>query len=110
MGRIRGTSEAGAQGPMQFMPSTWAAYGEGDINSNRDSIAAAARYLQRNGAPGDMRRALYRYNNDYRYVDAVTIYAERMRADERAFWGYYQWQVYYVTMNGDVWLPEGYGS
>src|SRR3990170_162129 len=40
MGRIRGVSTAGAQGPMQFMPGTWAAYGEGDINSNRDAIRA----------------------------------------------------------------------
>ena len=27
MGRIRGTSVAGAQGPMQFIPATWASYG-----------------------------------------------------------------------------------
>jgi hypothetical protein len=27
-----------------------------------------------------------------------------MRADERAFLGYHQWQVYY----GDTLLPEGY--
>src|SRR5262249_19873239 len=33
MGRIRGNSTAGAQGPMQFIPGTWAAFGEGgDIN------------------------------------------------------------------------------
>src|ERR1041384_8142233 len=33
MGRIRGTSTAGAQGPMQFLPSTWARWGGGgDIN------------------------------------------------------------------------------
>ena len=46
MGRIRGESSAGAQGPMQFLPSTWAAYGQGDINSNHDAIMTAARYLQ----------------------------------------------------------------
>jgi hypothetical protein len=108
MGRIRGTSTAGAQGPMQFMPATWAAYGEGDINSNRDSIAAAARYLKRNGAPGKMRQALWNYNHDYRYVDAVTLYAQRMASDPRAYHGYHQWQVYYITVNGDVWLPEGF--
>jgi membrane-bound lytic murein transglycosylase B len=46
-GRIRGTSIAGAQGPMQFLPSNWKQYGKGgDINSDRDAIAAAARFLQ----------------------------------------------------------------
>ena len=110
MGRIRGTSTAGAQGPMQFMPATWAAYGEGDINSNRDAIAAAARYLKRNGAPADMRKALWNYNHDYRYVDAVTLYAEQMAADARAYHGYHGWQVYYLTTSGDVWLPEGWES
>src|SRR5437899_2712296 len=62
MGRIRATSVAGAQGPMQFMPATWERYGEGDVNSDRDSIRAAARYLRANGAPGRMADALFRYN------------------------------------------------
>lgn len=110
MGRIRGASSAGALGPMQFLPSTWAAYGEGDINSNKDSIRAAARYLKRNGAPGDMRNALWNYNHSYLYVDAVTAYAEQMRANERAYYGYYHWRVYYRTTNGDVLLEEGYGT
>lgn len=110
MGRIRGTSTAGAQGPMQFIPSTWAAYGEGDINSNRDSIRAAARYLKANGAPGNMANALFRYNQSQRYVRAVTAYAEVMRADPNAYRGYYHWQVYYLTTGGDILLPVGYGS
>ena len=110
MGRIRGTSTAGAQGPMQFIPSTWAAYGEGDINSNRDSIRAAARYLKANGAPGNMANALFRYNQSQRYVRAVTAYAEVMRADPNAYRGYYHWQVYYLTSGGDILLPVGYGS
>src|SRR5690606_3194095 len=41
MGRIRGTSPAGAQGPMQFMPATWEAYGEGDVDDPRQAIRAA---------------------------------------------------------------------
>lgn len=111
MGRIRGNSEANAQGPMQFLPSTWAQYGNGgDINSNKDAIEAAARYLKRNGAPGDMRNAVWNYNHDYRYVEAVLAYGDRMKADERAFYGYHAWQVYYVTTVGDVWLPEGYAA
>ncbi len=111
MGRIRGNSEANAQGPMQFLPATWAQYGNGgDIQSNKDAIAAAARYLKRNGAPDDMRNAVFNYNHDNRYVDAVLAYGERMKADERAYYGYHQWQVYYVTTVGDVWLPEGYAA
>ncbi|HEV8535419.1 MAG TPA: transglycosylase SLT domain-containing protein [Candidatus Limnocylindria bacterium] len=110
MGRIRGTSVAGAQGPMQFMPATWAAYGEGDVNSDRDAIRAAARYLRANGAPGRMSNALFRYNQSERYVRAVTAYAEVMRAEPDAYRGYYQWQVYYLTTRGDIFLPVGYGS
>lgn len=109
MGRIRGTSVAGAQGPMQFMPGTWAAYGEGDVNSDRDAIRAAARYLRANGAPANMPNALFRYNNSQRYVRAVTAYAEVMRAAPDAYRGYYHWQVYYLTTRGDILLPVGYG-
>jgi soluble lytic murein transglycosylase-like protein len=110
MGRIRGLSTAGAQGPMQFMPGTWAAYGEGDVNSNRDAIRAAARYLKANRAPADMPNALFRYNNSQRYVRAVTAYAEVMRAEPDAYRGYYHWQVYYLTTRGDILLPVGYGG
>ena len=35
-GRMRNNSTAGAQGPMQFIPSTWAAYGMGgDVRDPR---------------------------------------------------------------------------
>jgi membrane-bound lytic murein transglycosylase B len=110
MGRIRGTSVAGAQGPMQFMPATWAAYGEGDINNTRDAIRAAARYLRANGAPADLDYALYRYNPSQRYVNAVKGYAEQMRAVPETYRGYYHWQVYYLTRDGDRHMPVGYGS
>jgi len=104
MGRIKGDSTAGAQGPMQFIPTTWDIYGQGgDITSNRDSIYAAARLLRATGAPSNMAKALRAYNNSARYVKAVTNYAEQMVADERAYLGYHAWQVYY----GPRLLPEG---
>jgi hypothetical protein len=109
MGRIRGASTAGAQGPMQFLPSTWAAYGEGDINDPRAAIVAAGRYLAASGGPEDMSRALYAYNHSLRYVDAVQTYAGVIATgQELAYRGYYHWQVYYATTSGVVLLPEGY--
>jgi Transglycosylase SLT domain len=105
VGRIRGTSSAGAQGPMQFLPSTWTRYGRGgDIQATGDAILAAARLLRANGAPTDMAAALYAYNPSRRYVRAVSAYAAQLRANRRAFLGYYHWQVFY----GDTLLPEGY--
>ncbi len=51
-GRNNGPSSAGAMGPMQFLPATWQEYGGGgDIMSARDSIQAAALFLQSVGAP-----------------------------------------------------------
>ena len=110
MGRIRGTSTAGARGPMQFLPSTWEAYGlGGDIESNRDAILGAANYLKANGgADGRMDNALYRYNPTDKYVQAVKRYAERMVADPMAYRGYWGWQVYYWSTLGDVWLRHGW--
>jgi membrane-bound lytic murein transglycosylase B len=112
MGRIRGLSVAGAQGPMQFIPATWAQYGAGDINDPRDAIMAAGRYLadrgftERDGIAG----ALYSYNNHPAYVRGVTKLARVMQADSRAFLGYYHWQVYYLSSAGDVVLRPGYES
>ncbi len=51
-GRVKSDSVAGAQGPMQFIPSTWRIYGNGgDIHDPHDAILAAARLLRANGAP-----------------------------------------------------------
>jgi len=105
LGRIRGTSSAGAQGPMQFLPSSWRRYGRGgNIHATGDAILAAARLLRANGAPTDMAGALYAYNPSRRYVRAVSAYAGQLRANQRAFLGYYHWQVFY----GDTLLPQGY--
>jgi soluble lytic murein transglycosylase-like protein len=110
MGRIRGTSVAGAQGPMQFIPSTWARWGRGDVNDPADAIMAAARYLAHNGfaRPGGIPNALYGYNNSTAYVRGVTHYARLMERRPHTFGGLYHWQIYYVTTEGDVLLPVGY--
>jgi membrane-bound lytic murein transglycosylase B len=108
LGRIRGASSAGALGPMQFLPATWDAYGEGDIEDPHDAIRAAARYLVAHGAPADMGRALFAYNHSDHYVAAVRAYAEVLADDERSFAGYYHWDVYYRLTTGDVRLPLGW--
>ncbi len=110
-GRIAGVSTAGAQGPMQFLPSTFASYGAGgDINSPHDSIMAAGRYLAANDFAGNRDHALYRYNNSNHYVRAVSEYAAVLAADPAAFGGYYRWDIYYNTTSGDVLLPVGYSA
>ena len=110
-GSVNGVSTAGAQGPMQFMPSTFAAYGNGgDIHSARDSIMAAGRYLSANGFATDPDHALFRYNNADEYVRAIKDYAAVLASDPGAFAGYYLWDVYYRTSAGDVLLPIGYVS
>ena len=60
------TSSAGARGPMQFMPSTWDAYGldgdgdgDADICDSQDAIPSAAYYLSDHGAPEDWDGAIY---------------------------------------------------
>ena len=88
-GRMRETSVAGAQGPMQFMPSTWASYGRGDVHDPHAAILGAARFLRAAGAPGDERGALHRYNPSWAYVDAVERYAGRIRRNSRVFRQFY---------------------
>ena len=109
LGRIVGDSTAGARGPMQFLPSTFAAYGEGgDIHAPRDAIMAAGRYLAANGFGSDPDRAIFAYNHDTRYVRAVNDFAAVLAADPGSFAGYHQWEVYCATTAGDVLLPIGY--
>jgi membrane-bound lytic murein transglycosylase B len=108
-GRINGPSSAGAQGPMQFLPSTWKIYGHGDIYRTRNAIFAAARLLADHGAPGDIGSALHAYNPSWRYVDAVRRYAERLRDHPRALPGYYHRRILYHLHRGWVLLPRGYG-
>lgn len=110
-GSIVGASTAGAQGPMQFLPATFAAYGEGgDIHSPHDSIMAAGRYLAANGFANDRDHAIYRYNHANEYVRAVNQYAAVIAADPAAFAAFYRWDVYCYTTMGDVLLPIGYAA
>ena len=107
-GRIRGLSTAGADGPMQFLPATWARYGRGDVHDQRAAIDGAARYLTANGAPRDMPDALFHYNPSSDYVKSVTAYATHMRTDPRAYYGYYWWQVICAVRSRRLILPVGY--
>ncbi len=109
-GKVVSASSAGAQGPMQFIPSTWAAYGMGgDVHDTHDAILGAANYLHANGAPLDERNALYHYNPVNAYVSAVSRYARNMTLDPRSFYSYYNWQVFVHTKHGDLRLT-GPGS
>lgn len=108
-GRVVGPSTAGAQGPMQFMPATWAEYGAGGrIHDPRDAIPAAARLLAASGGPRDMAAALRAYNDSSSYVRAVTAYAHVMRRWPRAFLGYWSWRVLFKQRSGTLVLPVGY--
>lgn len=86
-GANKNTSSAGAQGPMQFMPGTWAGFGvDGDSDGVKDvlnpadAVPAAANYLKASGAPGDYRKALFAYNRANWYVNDVLWYAQKYGA------------------------------
>jgi hypothetical protein len=101
--KLRNASTAGAQGPMQFIPSTWRRYGlGGNVHDPHDAILGAANYLHANGAPHNYRRALFRYNPSWLYVDVVLRYARRVRSDPDAFYVFYSRQVFVRTPHGLV--------
>jgi hypothetical protein len=74
---------AGAIGPMQFVPASfaqasgWADLSDPDICDPADAIPAAAAYLRHFHAPDDWRSALYAYNHSGAYVDLVLAWAKR---------------------------------
>ena len=112
MGRIDGVSVANAQGPMQFLPTTWTepGIGAGDIRDPHDAIQAAARYLVRRGGLKNIRRGLWGYNNSDYYGRAVLLYASLMKDDPRAYTGLYHWEIHFNADAGDLWLPVGYNQ
>jgi Transglycosylase SLT domain len=77
-------SSAGAMGWMQFIPSTWEAYGVDANDDGRrdpynpvDAICAAARYLRAAGGSHDIRQAIFAYNHADWYVDEVLLGANQ---------------------------------
>jgi hypothetical protein len=86
-GRNPGVSSAGAIGPMQFLPATFASYavdgdhdGSVDIMSPADAVFTAARYLCANGAGGGsgaLAAAVWHYNHADWYVQMVLTLARQ---------------------------------
>ncbi|HYM45873.1 MAG TPA: lytic murein transglycosylase [Solirubrobacteraceae bacterium] len=82
-GRDLSVSSAGAEGWMQFLPSSWAQYGV-DANGDgfkdpynpADAIFAAARYLRAAGGGANIRAAVYSYNHSQAYVSSVMLRAQ----------------------------------
>jgi hypothetical protein len=82
-GRDLSVSSAGAEGWMQFLPSSWAQYGV-DANGDgyedpynpADAIFAAARYLAAAGGASHIGAAIYSYNHSEAYVESVMLRAQ----------------------------------
>jgi murein DD-endopeptidase MepM/ murein hydrolase activator NlpD len=83
-GTNMGPSTAGAIGQMQFLPSSWRAYGVDANDDGRkdpynplDAVCAAGRYLKAAGAEEDLRTAIFAYNHADWYVDEVLLVARQ---------------------------------
>jgi hypothetical protein len=81
-GTNMGPSSAGAIGWMQFLPSSWEAFGldaNGDGKKDPynpvDAICSAAHYLKLGGGSSDLYNAIYSYNHADWYVQEVLGYA-----------------------------------
>ena len=84
-------SSAGAQGPMQFMPETFASYGvraynrkgAPNVQDTADAIFSAANYLSASGYARDPRQAIFAYNHADWYVNDVV---ENSKGFESKLW------------------------
>jgi soluble lytic murein transglycosylase-like protein len=100
-GKLRSPSTAGAQGPMQFLPATWRAYGlGGDIHDPHDAVLGAANYLRASGAPRNLRGALFAYDHSPLYVDAILAYARVIGRNPHAYREFHAWHVFVRTPSG----------
>jgi membrane-bound lytic murein transglycosylase B len=91
-GQNKNISSAGAMGPMQFMPATFAVYGvdgDGDgikdILDQADAVFSAAHYLCSNGGgdPSRLYDAIYDYNHLDSYVQEVLSLAAQYQAGKQ---------------------------
>ncbi len=89
-GVASGANPDGAEGPMQFLASTFAAYDEPTPPGGAtppspydavDAVYAAARLLCANGAGQDPEAAVFSYNHSASYVDEVESLAAGFAAD-----------------------------
>jgi len=91
-GANMGPSTAGALGPMQFMPSTWARWGidafgqtgPPDVMNPYDAVPSAARLLCADGAAQgghSLYNAIFDYNHADWYVNEVLALAREYAAD-----------------------------
>ncbi len=92
-GQNMGPSSAGALGPMQFMPATWAGWGirgfgrpgQPNIMNPFDAVPSAARMLCADGASSGtqvgLRQAIFAYNHATWYVNEVLALAGRYAAE-----------------------------
>jgi hypothetical protein len=93
-GRDLSVSSAGAEGWMQFLPSTWGQYGV-DVNNDgfedpynpADAIFGAARYLKDAGGDSDIRAAIFAYNHSQAYVNSVLLRARLLGGTPPALLG-----------------------
>jgi cell wall-associated NlpC family hydrolase len=90
-GVASGANAAGAEGPMQFEPPTFAAYGTvgpGGASPPSpydpvDAVYSAARLLCADGAgrPGTLFAAIGNYNHSLSYVETVVVLAQALASD-----------------------------